>query len=276
VILRFITLIALLWAVPLTASPGTPGPPPADALPVLSFTTDADTGLLDGPARTSVGWVSVRLDNRTEADAQLQFVRLPPGKTESVYFRDIEGTVELPYPDWYDDIVFVPGPAVIGGNVTSETVVRFTAGRWGMVWATRSDVTWQDLAVVPGGSQSSPAFEPAFAMRFDGSRVDVGASVAAGRHLWEIRVGDSSLHAPCVLALPPGVTRDRLVQFLVNGIPAPGVSGIPFEIIAQASKASAGQVAGVWFDLAPGNYAMGDCEWGRLTEGAVATFTVHG
>jgi hypothetical protein len=250
-------------------------------LPILSLESNdnLDDDPFSMPEATIPGWQVVRVESRESKNVQVQLMRLPSDKTFDDYLYEIDGREDI-FPDWYNDILYLPGPGLTDGTRQAETLAYLTPGEWLVHWQSDSRDGWKTLFVASYGSlDSRPPLDNSLVVGFEEYKVHVPEVVSQGERFWKFVVSDRSSHAPCLLSLSAYVTNEQLSSFLHDFTPIPGVRQLSISVYGSATRVSAGQSAGFWVDLTPGVYAMADCGFGidkrpRIRDGAVAVFTV--
>lgn len=260
-------ILVLVFVVTLSGcGRGAPG-----SLPGLYFVAGPEGIDHAGPSEAAAGWYTIEFTNQTNEEMRLDFVRLPPGKTDVDYLYVID--TDRDQPAWFYDITFAPGPSVLPFQ-TGLTVVQLTAGHWIVVWEAAGDRFLHRLNVQPSANGMGPDDKGAIDARFGIGTVSVSAPVAVSRQLWRIVSEDEPPNRPCVVKPRANVTIEHLLAWADSGARFPEGEGPPFAIVASTGRVSTGQPAFAWFDLPPGRYVMSDGEQGKLFDGAFAEFSV--
>ena len=235
----------------------------------------------EAPTEVAAGRYLVVLENGTEDEVDVTFVKTPAGETvESLRATPpAEGEEELP-PGWFYETEIAGGAIAPPGGV-GMAVIDLTAGEWFIdvfrvseeegveatpeaVAATpEAEATEGGLLTVTGDAASPAAVEEpagAVTVEMQDFAFNMPEQLPAGPQVWEVTNTGQEPHHIALVKGPDDLTMDDVMAILeaqaTGGTPPPGVPDpeTDFEDVAETSVLSAGKSTWLEFDLAPGTY----------------------
>lgn len=281
-------------------SVGAQGTPAATSVnyPQVTITAenDGDGYKFGTPASFPTGYVSVSLENKSDADHHAMFMKMNPDVTPDHF---IETAKSAPNPGVLMPLaVSVGGPGSVSPGQTTTVIMNLEEGpyvlicevpgpdgtphyKMGMITEVDAKADGTPVTTAPVAETTVDLVDFAF----DG----LPATITTDQHIWEVTNTGHQLHEMAVFLLSPGVTADAALAMLTSegtgatpaAAPAsPVASGPPFVDVAGAAPMNPGQTVWQVLNLAAGDYVtvcfLPDPETGKphVALGMFGEFTV--